>query len=64
MAQTQKRQRRRKRPPQYKYYPFSTSVTVYSADGSPVPETVLNQIEVAIGLIAIDNSLLTAVNRA
>lgn len=58
------RNRRRPRKPQYQRHPFATSVTVYSADGSPVPVDVLNQIEVAVGTVALQNNLLTAVNRA
>jgi hypothetical protein len=37
---------------------------VYSPDGSPVPESVLSQIEVYIASVALQNNLLTAVNRA
>lgn len=55
---------RRPRRPQYKRHPFATSVTVYSPDGSPVPEAVLQQIETYIGAVAVQNNLLTAVNRA
>lgn len=58
------RSRRRPRRPQYKRYPMATSVTVYSPDGSPVPEAVLEQIEVCIASVALQNNLLTAVNRA
>jgi hypothetical protein len=58
------RVRRRPRRPQYKHHPFATSITLYSADGSPVPEDVLNQVEVYITSVALQNSLLTAVNRA
>jgi hypothetical protein len=58
------RTRRRPRRPQYKHHPFATSITLYSADGSPVPEDVLNQVEVYITSVALQNSLLTAVNRA
>jgi hypothetical protein len=50
--------------PRYQHRPFATSVTVYSPDGSPVPESVLSQIEVYIGSVAAQNNLLTAVNRA
>jgi hypothetical protein len=62
----QKKQRRRRgqRKPQYKHYPFATSVTLYSPDGSPVPAPVLEQIETYIGAVAVQNNLLTAVNRA
>jgi hypothetical protein len=59
-----KPRRRRQRKPQYKHYPFATSVTVYSADGSPVPIHVLEQVETYIGNVAVQNNLLTAVNRA
>jgi hypothetical protein len=37
---------------------------VYSADGSPVPAHVLEQVETYIGNVAVQNNLLTAVNRA
>jgi len=56
--------RRRQRKPQYKHHPFATCVTVYSPDGSPVPASVLEQVEVYIASVALQNNLLTAVNRA
>jgi hypothetical protein len=59
-----KRRPRRPRRPQYKHHPFATSVTLYSADGSPVPEAVLEQVETYIASVALANSLLTSVNRA
>lgn len=59
-----KRRGRRPRRPQYKHHPGATSVTVYSPDGSPVPVEVLEQIEVYIASVALQNNLLTAVNRA
>ena len=60
-----KKQRRpRRRRPQYKRHPFAPHVTVYSADGSPVPTAVLEQIEVYVASVALQNNLLTAVNRA
>lgn len=55
---------RKPRRSQYKHYPCATSVTVYSPDGSPVPENVLEQVEVYIASVALQNNLLTAVNRA
>ena len=58
------RNRRRPRRPQYKHHPFASSVTIYSPDGSPVPEAVLEQVEVYIASVALQNNLLTAVNRA
>ena len=54
----------KQRRPQYKRHPFATSITLYSPDGSPVPETVLEQVEVYIASVALQNNLLTAVNRA
>lgn len=63
-SEARKPRRRRQRKPQYKRYPFATSVTVYSADGSPVPIAVLEQVEVYIASVALQNNLLTAVNRA
>lgn len=62
--QQKPRRGRRGRKPQYKYHPFATSVTVYSPDGSPVPLEVLEQVEVYIAAVALQNNLLTAVNRA
>lgn len=59
-----KRNRRRPRRPQYKHHPMATSVTVYSTDGSPVPEYVLEQVETYITSVALQYNLLTAVNRA
>lgn len=56
--------RRRPRTPQYKRHPFATSITLYSADGSPVPTAVLEQIEVYVTSVALQNHLLTSVNRA
>jgi hypothetical protein len=58
------RNRRRPRRPQYQRHPFATSITLYSADGSPVPESVLSQVETYIGGVAAQHNLLTAVNRA
>lgn len=58
------RRRRQRKQPQYKHYPFATSVTLYSADGSPVPAEVLEQVETYVGAVAVQNNLLTAVNRA
>lgn len=59
-----KRRPRKPRKPQYKRHPFATSVTLYSPDGSPVSEAVLAQVEIYIAAIALQNNLLTAVNRA
>jgi len=64
VSEQKKRRRRGQRKPQYKRHPFATSVTVYSPDGSPVPASVLEQIETYIGAVAVQNNLLTAVNRA
>jgi hypothetical protein len=58
------RNRRRPRRPQYQRHPFATSITLYSADGSPVPESVLAQVETYVGGVAATHNLLTAVNRA
>jgi hypothetical protein len=58
------RNRRRPRKPQYQRHPFATSITLYSADGSPVPESVLAQVEAYIDGVAVQHKLLTAVNRA
>lgn len=55
---------RKPRRPQYKQYPFATNVTLYSPDGSPVPASVLEQVEVYIASVALQNNLLTAVTRA
>jgi hypothetical protein len=64
MAEQKKgRKRRPPRKPQYKSYPRATSVTVYSPDGSPVSDDVLGQIELYIASVALENRLLTAVNR-
>lgn len=59
-----KRNRRRPRRPQYQRHPFATSITLYSADGSPVPEDVLALAESYVGSLAAQHKLLTAVNRA
>lgn len=59
-----KKKGRKPRKPQYNRHPFATSVTVYSPDGSPVPESVLVDIETYIGAVAVQHRLLTAVNRA
>jgi hypothetical protein len=59
-----RRARRPRRQPQYRQHPFATSITVYSPDGSPVPTAVLEQIELYISGVALQNNLLTAVNRA
>jgi hypothetical protein len=64
MESKTKSRKRKPRKPQYKQYPFATSVTIYSADGSPVPTEVLEQVEVYIASVALQNNLLTAVNRA
>ena len=64
VSDQKKPRRNRRRKPQYKHYPFATSITVYSPDGSPVPRSVLEQIETYVGAIAVQNNLLTAVNRA
>lgn len=64
VSDQKKRRRRGQRRPQYKHHPFATSVTLYSADGSPVPAAVLEQVEVYITSVALQNNLLTAVNRA
>jgi hypothetical protein len=64
MSEVKNKKRPRRRKPQYTRHPFATSVTVYSPDGSPVPESVLAQIEVYIASVALANNLLTAVNRA
>lgn len=63
-SKDKKPRRRRPRRPTYKRHPFATSVTLYSPDGSPVPEAVLAQVEVYIASVALQNNLLTAVNRA
>lgn len=64
MSETKKAPRRRRpRKPQYRVYPRATSVTIYSADGSPVPEAVMEQVEVYIASVALQHNLLTAVNR-
>jgi hypothetical protein len=62
--QKKPRRRNRQRRPQYKHYPFATSVTIYNPDGSPVPAAVLAQVETYIATVAAVNNLLTAVNRA
>lgn len=64
MSEGRRPRKRRQRKPQYKHYPFATSITVYSPDGSPVPQAVLEQVETYIGAVAVQNNLLTAVNRA
>ena len=64
MSEKKKNRQRRPRRPQYKRHPFATHVTVYSPDGSPVPVTVLEQVEVYIAAVALQNNLLTSVNRA
>lgn len=63
-VKNKKSRRPRRRRPQYQHHPFATSVTIYSPDGSPVPVHVLEQVENFIGMIALENKLLTAVNRA
>jgi hypothetical protein len=60
----QRKVRKPRRRPTYKHHPFATSVTLYSPDGSPVPEDVLALAESYIGSLAIQHNLLTAVNRA
>jgi hypothetical protein len=62
--EVKKRRPRRPRRPQYNHHPFATSVTLYSPDGSPVPEEVLERVETYIASVALANNLLTAVNRA
>lgn len=64
MSEVKKPRRNRRRKPQYKHHPGATSVTVYSADGSPVPADVLSEVEVFIASVALKHKLLTAVNRA
>jgi hypothetical protein len=55
---------RKPRRPQYNHHPFATNVAIYSPDGSPVPASVLEQVEVYIASVALQNNLLTAVTRA
>lgn len=59
-----KRKGRRPRRPQYKHHPFATSITLYSADGSPVPADVLALAESYVDSLAVQYNLLTAVNHA
>lgn len=55
---------RRTSKPQYKYHPSASSVTLYSSDGSPVPEDILHALESFAERLAQENKLLTATNRA
>jgi hypothetical protein len=64
MSEVAKKRRPRRRRPQYQHHPMASSVTIYSPDGSPVPEFVLRQLEAHAELLALDNNLLVSVNRA
>lgn len=64
MSEVKKQRRPRRRRPQYKHYPFATSVTVHSPDGSPVREDVLERLEVYASALALENNLLVNVSRA
>lgn len=64
---SEKTKRRRRRPankPQYQYHPRAINISVYAADGSPVPQEVLDRINVLITAVAIENKLLTSVIEA
>jgi hypothetical protein len=57
-----KRPRGRKQSaPQYQYHPRAVNVTVYTADGSPIPQSVIDEINVKVGAIVLEHKLLYSV---
>lgn len=64
MSEVKKPRRKSRRRSTYRHHPGATSITLYSADGSPVRADVLADAEAYIGSLAVKHNLLTAVNRA
>lgn len=64
MSENKRKRARNRQRPKYKYHPRAIDLTVYSSDGSPVPDKVFEELQVAVGAIALENKLLVSVLKA
>lgn len=55
----EKKKQARQRKPRYKYHPGAVNITLYSADGSPIPDTVMETLIRQAETLALDYNLLT-----